>query len=209
MRKILLGVVPMFITFMGQLQADLQTDINRAASMLSDFQIPDHILRNAKGVVTMKVLKGGFIFSGRIGSGLVVANLKDKWSAPSALGIGGAGWGWQIGGKVTDFVLVLNTQAALEAFSGGGNVTLGGSLSVAAGPIGRTGEGAIGLPPAAMFYYGRSKGLFGGASLEGTIIAARNGANQTFYKRPVSPRELLSGNVPPPDSAKNLYRQLP
>jgi len=205
MKKIL-GITLFLLA--GQLQAGLQSDINKGASILADFQIPSHVLDQAKGVVTMSVVKGGFVFSGRIGSGLVVANLNKGWSAPSALGIGGAGWGWQAGAKVTDFVLVLNTQAALNAFSGGASVTLGGSLSIAAGPVGGTAEGSIALPPAAIFYYGRSRGVFGGAALEGTILTSRSGANHQFYGRSISAREILSGRVPQPKSAGRLYAQL-
>ncbi len=63
-----------------------------------------------------------------------MARLEDgSWSAPSAIGTIGAGVGGQIGAELTDFVIILNTRQAVEAFSMGGNVTLGGNLSVAAG----------------------------------------------------------------------------
>jgi lipid-binding SYLF domain-containing protein len=85
-------------------------------------------------------LKAGFVFSGKAGSGLVIARLPDgSWSAPSCIATGGLGWGLQIGADITDFVVVLNTEDAVRAFSMGGNVTIGGNISAAAGPIGTGG----------------------------------------------------------------------
>ncbi len=209
MRKILFGLL-----FSCSVYGGLQTDINRASRILYEFKripeqsIPREVLNNAQGLAVMTVLKGGFIFSGRIGSGLVIARTSEGWSAPSAIGMGGAGFGFQIGGEITDFILVLNTQAAVDAFSRGGNVTIGGNLSVAAGPIGRSVEGSLVLPLAAVYSYSRSKGAFAGISLEGTVILERSKANTQFYGRYVTPRELLSGEIPPPKSAEELYKQL-
>lgn len=192
----------------------LQQDINQATTIIQQFQsipesgIPREILGNAKGLAIIKVLKGGFIFSGRVGRGIVIAKTSDGWSAPSAIGLGGVGYGLQIGGQITDFVIVLNTQAAVDAFSSGGNVTLGGDVSIAAGPVGRSVEAGISVPFAAMYSYSRSKGLFAGVSLEGTVLVERGGVNESFYGRPISARELLSGDVPQPKSAKGLYNLL-
>ncbi len=208
MVKKILQLLPLFILSFGSLRGGLQDDIYRAESILSASSIPSSVLKQAKGVVIMSILKGGFIFSGKIGSGLVVARLGNSWSAPSALGMGGAGWGLQVGASVTDFVLILNTQAALDAFSTGGSVSLGGSLSVAVGPVGGTAEGAVTLPPAAIYSYSRSKGLFAGVSLEGAVIVEKSGANQEFYGRWLSPREILSGDVEQPKSASGLYSEL-
>jgi lipid-binding SYLF domain-containing protein len=81
------------------------------------------------------------------------------WSAPSAIGTAGVGAGGQIGVEVTDFVIILNTKDAVKAFSTG-NVTLGGALSVAAGPMGRTGEVAGTVNNfAAVYSYSKSKGM--------------------------------------------------
>ncbi|KAI8322506.1 DUF500-domain-containing protein [Martensiomyces pterosporus] len=172
--------------------------------------IPPNILANAKGIAFMTVIKAGFIWSGRVGSGLVVARLPDGgWSAPSAIGTAGAGVGGQIGAEMTDFVMVLNTPSAVKAFSHGGNVTLGGNLSVSAGPLGRSAEasGAI-RNIAPVFSYSKSKGLFAGISLEGSVILERKDANSKLYGRPVRAGELLSGGVPPPPQADVLYRAL-
>jgi len=92
--------------------------------------IPSNILSKAKGLAIFTVIKAGFMFSGRAGSGVVVARLEDgSWSAPSAIGTGGMGFGGQIGAEITDFVMVLNSREAVKSFTTGGNITLGGNLS--------------------------------------------------------------------------------
>lgn len=78
--------------------------------------------------------------SGKGGEGVVVARTKHGWSGPSFIGTGGAGVGFQIGAELTDFIFVLNNDAAVRAFSHGGNVKIGADASAAAGPVGRHAE---------------------------------------------------------------------
>jgi len=104
-------------------------------------------------------------------------------------------------------VIILNTRAAVEAFARGGNVEVGGALSVAAGPVGRAAEAGI-LPVAAVYTYSRSQGLFAGASLEGTILLAQSDKNARYYGGPVTPEQILSGSVAPPPSARQLVAAL-
>jgi len=155
----------------------------------------------------MSVLKAGFIFSGKGGQGVVVARTPHGWSGPSFIATGGAGWGLQAGAQVTDFVIVLNNDAAVQAFSRGGNVTIGADVSAAAGPVGRTASGAI-TPTAAVYTYSKSKGLFAGVSLEGAVIGTQRESNFRYYGQPVRADGILSGEVPPPPGAAPLRRAL-
>jgi lipid-binding SYLF domain-containing protein len=201
----ILGAFPVY--------ADMQDDVDQAATIIERFQavpekaIPQAVLKDARGLAIMTVIKAGFGISGRGGSGVVVARIRNGWSGPLAIGTGGAGFGFQIGGEVTEFVMILNTDAAVKAFSRDGNVTLGGGISVAAGPIGRHAEIAI-TPVAAVYTYSRSQGLFAGISLEGTVIGTRNDANAAYYGRPVTSEEILSGKVAPPPGARRLLQVL-
>jgi len=169
--------------------------------------IPKAVLQHARGLAVFQVIKAGFVFSGKAGSGLVIARLPDgSWSAPSCIATGGLGWGLQIGADITDFVIVLNSEDSVRAFSIGGNVTIGGNISAAAGPIGTGGSVQASLAhPAPMFSYSKSKGLFAGLSLEGTVLVERKDANRDFYGSPVPARDILSGRVPPPEVASRLY----
>ena len=117
--------------------------------------IPARVLRNARGLAIITVVKVGFGLSAKGGQGVVVARTDRGWSGPSFVGTGGAGWGPQIGAQITDFVFVLNSRAAVRAFSRDGNVTLGVDASVAAGPVGRDAHAGV-TPTAAIYTYSRS-----------------------------------------------------
>lgn len=147
-----------------------------------DSVIPPEVLRNAHGLAIITQLKAGFLFSGRAGSGVIVSRLSDgSWSAPSALVTAGAGVGGQIGAELTDFVFILNDQAAVDTFSHAGSITLGGNISIAAGPLGRNAEvagSASRSSVAAIFSYSKTKGLFAGVSLEGSVLVERRDANR-------------------------------
>uniref|UniRef100_A0A1D1YXX2 SH3 domain-containing protein PJ696.02 n=1 Tax=Anthurium amnicola TaxID=1678845 RepID=A0A1D1YXX2_9ARAE len=188
------------------LPADFASEVTKAANIVNCFTdpeknegglekvVPKEVFDKAKGLAIFTVVKAGFVWSGRVGSGLVISKLEDGcWSLPSCISIGGVGFGPQFGADVTDFLIVLNTKEAVKAFSHGENVTLGGSLSITAGPLGFGGEvsGSV-YDGAALFSYSKSKGLFAGVSLEGTIIFERKDANHKFYEKEISAEGLLT-----------------
>lgn len=170
------------------------------------------MLKHAKGLAIVTVLKAGFLFSGRAGSGVIVARLPDgSWSAPSAIAMAGAGAGGMVGFELTDFVFILNTSEAVKSFSQFGSVTLGGNISVAAGPLGRNAEAAATASVgtlAAVFAYSKTKGLFAGVSLEGSVILERREANRKFYGNNCTAKMILSGRVRPPPAVDPLFRVL-
>ncbi len=190
-----------------------QEIVNQSAGIIRDFRhmpeqsIPATVLSEARGLAIIRVLKVGFGISGKGGQGVVVARTGGGWSGPSFIGTGGAGFGFQIGAQVTDFVFVLNTRDAVRAFSRDGNVTIGADASAAAGPVGRDLQAGV-TPTAAIYTYSRSKGLFAGVSLEGAVIATQRDANRHYYGRPVSARSILSGRVPPPPGASRFLAVL-
>lgn len=200
----------------------LKSEAQKAAKILRDFVIPSTttgpdriipgtVIKSAKGLAIITVVKAGFLLSARGGSGIVVARLDDGgWSAPSAIGIAGIGGGLEIGAEVTDFVIILNTHASVQAFSKGGNVTLGGNLTVAAGPLGRNMEGDVAVRGgAAVYTYSKTKGLFVGLSIEGSAIIERKEANRKFYgDSDIRAYSILSGDVSPPAECKGLYEVL-
>ncbi|EJD55488.1 DUF500-domain-containing protein [Auricularia subglabra TFB-10046 SS5] len=173
--------------------------------------IPRSVLEGAKGFAIFTVFKAGFVLSARGGSGVVIARLDDgSWSAPSAIGTAGMGFGGQLGAEVTDFLLILNTRT--KQFMSAGSLTLGGNMSIALGPMGRNGEatGALNTSGkvAAMYAYSKTKGLFGGVSLEGSVIVERQDANALAYDADVTARMLLSGAIPAPAWASVLITTL-
>lgn len=200
----------------------LENECTKAAKTLQSFladpnhpesalnAIPKAVLNKAKGFAIFAVLKAGFVWSGKAGSGVVIARLPDgTWSAPSCIATGGVGFGFQVGADISEFVVVLNSQEAISAFAKGGNVTIGGQLGATAGPIGVGGAVNTALVnPSPVFTYSKSKGLFAGVSLEGTVLIERKDANEAFYGQPIPAVDLLSGKVPPPEAASALYETI-
>lgn len=190
-----------------------QEIVDRTARIMSDFRrlpetsIPRSVLRQAKGLAIITVVKAGFIFSGKGGDGVVIARTGRGWSGPSFVGTAGAGWGFQAGAQATDFVFVLNTDAAIRAFAKRSNVTLGVDASVAAGPVGRDAHAAV-TPSAAIYTYSRTKGLFAGAAIEGAVIATRRSANDRYYGHKVYAVEILAGQEVPPSGVAALHASL-
>jgi len=190
-----------------------QEVVNQSAAILRDFRrmpekgIPGRILRDAKGLAIITVVKVGFGLSGKGGQGVVIARTDNGWSGPSFIGTGGAGWGAQVGAQITDFVFVLNTNRAVRAFSQDGNVTLGADASAAAGPVGRDAHVGV-TPTAAIYTYSRSKGLFAGASLEGAVFATQKTANERYYGQPLRAFDLPASEVQPPAKASVLLGAL-
>lgn len=194
-------------------QANYQDDVDQAVSIIQDFQkipeqaIPTAVLRKAKGLAILTVTKAGFVVSGRGGKGIVIARTGKGWSGPSAIGTGGMGFGFQAGAQVSEIVIVLNTPAAVQAFTKDGDVTLGGNLSVTAGPLGRDAEAKVGLQTV-MFSYSRSQGLFGRLSVEGSVIGTRKDDNAAYYGKPVAAKDILAGKVAAPAGANKLRQML-
>ena len=212
MKKMLL-IIAMLSLAVATAEATEQDTVNRCAAIINQFQqmpekaIPRDVFRQAKGLAIMSVVEAGFIFSAKGGQGVVVARTPHGWSGPSFIATGGGGWGLQAGAQITDFVIVLNTDAAVQAFSRGGNVTVGVDLSAAAGPVGRTAAGAV-MPTAAVYTYSRSKGLFLGVSLEGAVIGTQRQSNFNYYEKLVRADSILSGVTKPPAGDAALRRAL-
>jgi SH3 domain-containing YSC84-like protein 1 len=147
------------------------------------------VLAQAKGVLIVPERnKGGFIFGGSGGVGVLVAHdaKRGDWTPPAFYGLGSASFGLQVGGSRSEVILLIMTQKALDALL----VTktkLGGEVSVAAGPVG-VGSGEVG---ADIVTFARSRGLYAGISLEGSVIKPSDERNEAFYGRRLSPLDIL------------------
>jgi lipid-binding SYLF domain-containing protein len=124
----------------------------------------------------------------------------------------GGSWGLQIGAQKTDLVLFFMTERGARSLVTKSKITLGGDASVAAGPLGRSGEAATDLHLKAEIYsYAKSKGLFAGISLEGTSLTVSKKANEMYYGKPVSAQAVLFGHNEPnmPQEAQDFVAVLP
>jgi len=160
-----------------------------------DQNVPTWLFDRAYGVAVIPdVIKGAFFFGGRHGNGVLTArDGAGRFSDPVFISLTGGSVGWQIGAQASDVVLVFATRRSLENFERG-QFTLGASASVAAGPLGRSGEAAAGVE-AEIYSYSRARGLFAGVALDGTVLAFDSKANRYFYGRDVTTTQITSGEV--------------
>lgn len=179
---------------------------------LSDQTIPLDLLHQAKGLVFLTVAKAGLVVSCRVGTGILVARRRDgSWTPPLAIGTVGVGWGFQAGGDITNFLIVLNTENAVNMFASRRQLELGTELGIAMGPLGRSAKVQVasgGGKPAPAYAWAHSKGLFAGISFEGSIITIRSDMNAKFYGRPIEAKELLFESSMNPKAAQPLYEAL-
>ena len=164
-----------------------------------DKAIPRRILDDADCIAVFpQVIKAAFGVGGRGGRGVVVCRNANGWSAPAFLNVGGASFGLQIGAESTDYVMLFMTPDSARSLMDT-NVKLGGSVSVAAGPIGREAEAATDLKlNAQILSYSRSKGLFAGAALEGAVIETAGKDMKDVYGANANAKSVLFGDVNAP-----------
>jgi lipid-binding SYLF domain-containing protein len=157
--------------------------------------IPKELLTKCEGLAIFpSVYKGGFVVGASYGKGLMAVRDPKigNWRGPAFLKIGSGSFGWQIGVQATDLVLVIMNQRGVNAFFKN-NLTLGGDISIAAGPIGRKLKAGTDVTLQAEAYsYSRSKGFFAGLSLEGAYLHHDYKADEAFYGRILTPGEILS-----------------
>lgn len=176
--------------------------------------IPQDLLDKAECVIVLpSVKKGAFGVGGSYGRGVMICrggeHYTGRWGAPAMYALEGISIGFQLGGQATDFVLlVMNPKGALSLLSS--KVKLGADASAAAGPKGRTAEGATDVVMnAEILSYSRNKGLFAGISLEGSTLRSDGGANENLYGRKLSAKEIIrQGKVGIPACAHELVSRL-
>jgi lipid-binding SYLF domain-containing protein len=188
--------------------------LEKAAEVISEIMgtpekgIPRDLLNKAVCVgVIPSEKKLAFGVGGSFGRGVLVCRRggTGAWASPSMFTVGGANFGFQLGGQATDFVLVvMNAKGAQKLLQS--KVKLGADAAAAGGPVGRTAEGATDVQmQAEILTYSRARGLFAGLSLEGQVVKQDNDANERLYGHKVDPKDILfRGTVPPPAAASAL-----
>jgi lipid-binding SYLF domain-containing protein len=173
-----------------------------------DQVIPDRLLERAYGIAVIPDLtKAAFFVGGRRGHGvLVVRDKQGRFTDPVFVTMTGGSFGWQWGVQSADIVLVFTTPKGVEGINGG-KVTLGADASVAAGPVGRQASAATDASfKAEVYSYSRSRGVFAGLALDGTVISIDDEANASFYKKPsVASSDILAGTVTSDDDAARRF----
>lgn len=160
-------------------------------------KIPQRVIERCIGLAIFSVARTGLWISGAGGSGVLIARKEDgSWSPPSGILIHTLGVGFMAGIDIYDCVLVINDRQALNAFSKL-RVSLGGEVSLAAGPVGVGGilDHELLRDRKPVWTYMKSRGLYGGIQFDGTIIIERNDENARFYGERLPVGQILAGNV--------------
>ncbi len=186
----------------------LRTSESVFAEMLDmrETGIPPNLLEDARAVAIIPgVVKAGFIVGGRRGRGVLLIRRDDaSWSAPAFLTLTGGSFGLQAGVSSTDVILVFRNDGSVQSLVDG-KVTLGGNVSVAAGPVGRNAEATTDARLKAEIYsYSRSRGAFAGVALEGASLNFSESNNEAMYGADATPNSILYGSTPPPEAAHGL-----
>ena len=209
MKNIFKGVILTLIAFILSTNCNakdveiLELRINEAKYIfqemrdMPDTAIPRDLMEKCAGVAIFpSVLKAGFGIGGQYGQGVLLNRNTQtgQWSAPVFVSIGGASIGFQIGGQATDMILIVGNERGMDSLSHS-NVTLGGDVSVAAGPLGREASADTdALLRAGILSYSRSKGLFAGVSLKGCVVGPMKNLNNEYYGEGVTAADILFNN---------------
>ncbi|KAF4447961.1 hypothetical protein F53441_8552 [Fusarium austroafricanum] len=176
--------------------ADLRQESEKSARILKSFvdknKIPSNVISNAKGLAIFTGFRAGMYFAGAGGSGVVISRLPDgSWSSPSAFSVRSGSVGLVYGIDVYDCICVLNTQEAVDAYKKS-EVNLGSAVALAAGPLG--GNVNMGdVKP--VWTYTKSRGVYGGLTVDGTSIKEKKDVNAEFYGAEVTSTQILEGKV--------------
>lgn len=170
-----------------------------------DQGIPQDLLDRAECVAVFpSVKKGGFIFGGQYGKGLISCRRSQgSWGSPAYFTIGGGSFGLQIGGQAVDLVLLIMNKTGVEGLLQD-KFEIGAGAAVSAGPIGRNAHVATDvLLKSQILSYSRSRGLFGGLELKGAVIMQDKTANKDIYEQEISAREIIvDGKVRTPTTIR-------
>jgi lipid-binding SYLF domain-containing protein len=156
--------------------------------------------------------KGGFIFGGRYGKGVVSCRQnegKGPWGPPVMIALGGGSFGLQIGGAAVDVVMLIMQRDGVNSLLKN-SFTIGGDASAAAGPVGRAGTAETdAYLKAKILSYSRSRGVFAGLELKGAVVRQDRDGNENLYGKVVGAKDLLLyGQEPVPTDAQPLVQTL-
>lgn len=175
-----------------------------------DKAIPTSLFHKAYCVIVIPSMKkAGFMFSGKYGRGYASCRKAGGgWTAPAAMRVEGGGFGLQIGGAATDVVMLVMSKKGMDGILSS-KFTLGGEASAAAGPVGRDATAQTDATMRAdILSWSRSRGVFGGISLQGSTLRGDGDADKALYGQKLSNKDILSGSVQTPPAAEPFISKL-
>jgi lipid-binding SYLF domain-containing protein len=199
---------------MARAQTSQQVTVDGARKVLNDlrhdkaFGNAAQLIRQAKAVfIVPKLLKGGFIVGGEGGDGVMMVQRHGSWSAPGFFAIGAGSFGLQAGLEQSEMIMLIMTQKGLDGVLRD-NFKIGAQAGISVVTLGSGVEGAIGgASPPDVVVWSSSTGLYGGLTVDGSVIRAEPNQDSAFYGRPLSSRDVLFGTIDSPRAAP-LRREL-
>lgn len=187
------------------------TEVLNAMVNASDKGVPQDLLSKATCVVVVPNLKkGGFIVGAEHGKGFFTCRKASGvgWSAPGAISVSGGKFGLLIGGAETDVLMLVMSKTGMEHLLSD-HFELGGEATAAAGPVGRDASAMTDAEMhAEILTYSRSRGIFGGLDLSGSVIKEDHDGNKALYGHEISNKEIASGTVRTPAEARQFIHTL-
>jgi lipid-binding SYLF domain-containing protein len=176
-----------------------------------DRGIPRDLIAKANCVVIVPgVKKAAFVVGAKFGKGFMVCHTPNNagWGAPAAVRVEGGSFGFQIGGSETDVVMLVMDASGKKALLQS-KFTLGGDISVAGGPVGRTSSAETDAQMRAkILSYSRARGAFAGIALNGATLRQDLDTNKELYGKTLTNKEIIMGDTKPPASASALIAAL-
>ncbi len=216
MKRLIAGMATAAVVTAGFVQPLLAQDkskdadrLNAAAAVIEevmgtpDRAIPQSILSGASCVVVVpSYKKAAFLVGAQYGQGVATCRTPQGWSAPVFVKLEGGSFGFQAGGQATDLILVAMNRDGLQHMLSS-KFKIGGDVAASAGPVGRDAQAGTDWKLNAEFLtYSRSKGLFAGIDLDGTVLSQNTDDTRAEYGAAVPYKEVLQGGVPTPDNAR-------
>ena len=218
MRKqaLLYLMMTLTLSFSARASSNREDDIHRIQDSAQIFEeilgtpdkaIPQDLLESAQCIAIIPAEKKlAFFLGGNYGKGLVTCRAAKSWSAPVFLTVGGGSLGFQIGGSSTDFLLVFRGRRGLQMLLTD-KFRLGGDISAAAGPVGRSASAGTDIElHAEILTYSRSRGAFAGISLGGAVVQSDDTGNEALYGKGIGREDILDGKVEIPADAMVLVQ---
>jgi lipid-binding SYLF domain-containing protein len=190
-------------------QAKIEDRLTSAEAVMNEIMatpdkgVPRGILAGASCVTIIPAYKkGALIVGAQYGQGVATCRTPNGWSAPVFVQLAGGSFGWQIGGQSTDLVLIAMNQNGLQDMLKD-KVKLGADAAASAGPVGRNAQAGTDWKLNAEFLtYSRSKGLFAGLDLDGTVLSQNHDMTRAEYGADIPFKTILGGDVPTPENAR-------
>ena len=192
-------------------QGEQQVLIDQASTTLSNFMrdpemkwLQQNIGRAKAVLISPEIVKAGFIVGGSGGRAVLVARNGGKWVGPAFYTLATASVGFQAGVAASEMVTLVMTETGMNSLMGS-TFKFGGDASVAAGPVG---AGAKSDVTADLIAFSRSKGIYGGLNLDGTVVSSNADWDKAFYGKAVLPPDILMKNAASNKGADKLLAEV-